>query len=159
MYKDIPQISEFPQDDRYWRVDWLGAIEQNPNISDELLFQVHISPFIEGADFLGMDRSDLMMLDIVDSEKSKVIRIGVGQLPLISIGSIWHQGCCTGIYAGKVKTSKKRNISSSTICEVRADYREGNSWLIPKYSYKLGRGLQSNLVCIKIKDDPFAIMS
>ncbi len=35
----IPAIREFPKDDRYWRVDWYGAVQRKPGIPSESCFQ------------------------------------------------------------------------------------------------------------------------
>ncbi|MDO9630996.1 MAG: hypothetical protein Q7I92_03730, partial [Humidesulfovibrio sp.] len=44
----IPAIAEFPSDGRRWRLDWLGAVERNPNISSEPTIKVALSPVRDG---------------------------------------------------------------------------------------------------------------
>lgn len=43
--KGIPGIKEFPSDNRYWRVEWFGAVQLNPRLAREPAPQVIIPPF------------------------------------------------------------------------------------------------------------------
>lgn len=44
MISGIPRRKEFPADNRFWRVDWYGAIQHNPNIPSEPYLQIIIRP-------------------------------------------------------------------------------------------------------------------
>ncbi len=42
--KGSPGIKEFPSDNRYWRVEWFGAVQLNPRLAREPAPQVIIPP-------------------------------------------------------------------------------------------------------------------
>ncbi|MGL6411303.1 hypothetical protein ACSZMR_15205 [Aeromonas veronii] len=89
-------------DGKFWRVDWKGAVHPNPDITTEPLFQVVISPFFGNPSGIPGDRR--ASVNQTDVEQQKVINIGIGQLPLVSTGSIWRDGLCQEIL-GKVRIS------------------------------------------------------
>jgi hypothetical protein len=81
--ENIPRIKEFPADNRYERIDWLGAIERNPHIPSEPFVQIVISPLIQNED-IHSSAKKLASTHVTDYEKQCVIKIGVGQLPFIN---------------------------------------------------------------------------
>jgi hypothetical protein len=91
--KGIPGIKEFPSDGRYWRVDWFGAIQPNPKVAREPALQVIITPF-KTTDIHQLTPSQLASASasIIDYQQQRTILVGCGQLPMLCIGSVWHQG-------------------------------------------------------------------
>lgn len=81
MRKAIPRIKEFPDDGRIWRVDWFGGVERNPQVPSEPKIQLIISPVVDGA-------TDYAAISAVNHEERRSISIGVGQLLLVTIGSL-----------------------------------------------------------------------
>ena len=70
MSQGIPRIEEFPGDDRYWRVDWFGAIERNPNVPSEPYVQLVISPLIQNED-IHSTAKHLASTYVTEYEKAK----------------------------------------------------------------------------------------
>ncbi len=159
MAGNIPKIREFPSDDRYWRVDSFGAIIRNHNVPSEPFIQIVISPFID-ADLHTKEPKDLISIYATSNNERKSIQIGVGQLPFISIGSVWKNGFIQSFKAGTEKIIDDVNINDETIKIVNANHKIGGKYLIPPNYYKFGKeGLYSKLIAIKnSKGDPFGIL-
>lgn len=153
----IPQIKEFPMDGKFWRVDWKGAVHPNPDITTEPLFQVVISPFFGNPSGIPGDRR--ASVNQTDVEQQKVINIGIGQLPLVSTGSIWRDGLCQEILAGKYEIIKNLIISPQTTRIITATHKENGKNIIPYKSYRIGKaGAGSKLIAIERNGDPFALL-
>lgn len=89
--KIAPRIRELPQDGRFWRVDWLGSLLPNPNISTEPAFQVVPSPFKKYP--MDANGRDLAAIGATDRNQQQTVYLGIGQLPYSSyrIGSsTWY---------------------------------------------------------------------
>ncbi len=155
--KRIPKIKEFPMDGKFWRIDWKGAVLPNPDITTEPLFQVVISPFFGNPSGIPGDRR--ASVNQTDVEQQKVINIGIGQLPLVSTGSIWRDGICQEILAGKYESINNLLISPLTTQVITATHKENGKNIIPYKSYRIGKaGAGSKLIAIKRNGDPFALL-
>ncbi|WP_323815852.1 hypothetical protein [Cellvibrio sp. NN19] len=151
MGKAIPKIKEFPDDGRIWRVDWFGSIERNPQVPSEPKVQVIISPLVEGA-------KDFAAISAVKHEDRQTITVGVGQLPAISIGSLWKNRRCIPEVAGTEEIFSNLQINSQTVQLVRSDFKTDGDTLIKAQFHRVGVGLYANCLAIKLKDDPFGII-
>ena len=152
MSRTIPPIKEFPKDGRKWRVDWFGAIERNYDIPTEPYVQVVISPLREGV-------TDYAANSSVVHDDRKAIRIGVGQLPLLSIGSLWQDGHCLPDRAGKATTFDGLDISDETTQVVQASLVEDGQQLIPFNAHRIGgAGMGSKCMAISWKGDPYGVL-
>lgn len=80
-----------PADNRYWRVDAFGAIIRNHNVPSEPFIQIVISPFLD-TELTSKEPKSLAAVNATDYGQQQSIEIGVGQLPFISIGSVWKNG-------------------------------------------------------------------
>ncbi|MDO6426566.1 hypothetical protein Q4489_06045 [Thalassotalea sp. 1_MG-2023] len=157
MAGNIPKIREFPADDRYWRVDWFGAIERNPHVTSEPFVQIVISPFIQNKDIHSSSKK-LASTHVTDYKDQCVIKIGVGQLPLISVGSIWLNGYCQTIKAGKQERFYNLLINDKTIRMVSGNHKEEDKNLIPYDGYRTGKGFMANLIAVERDNDPFGLL-
>lgn len=153
----IPRIKEFPKDGKYWRVDWLGALESNPNITTEPFFQIVLSPFHSAP--LGLEADKLSSVKATDPEQQRVVRIGIGQLPLISIGSVWKDGLHQGLFAGRDEIFTGLQISPKSVRIIPTLHKE-NGWNVIPYShYRVGKaGAGSFLVALEYEGDPYGIL-
>ena len=148
----IPGIKEFPTDEKIWRIDWLGEVDLNPSVLSEPSIEVIISPLIE-------ENADPFSNKSVVHAERRVLRIGVGQFPLMEIGSLWKKGF--PFILGTKKTEKLDDllIDETTVRIVRTDYRENGEWLIPPNFHKVGKnGFSAQCVCIEHEGDPFGII-
>lgn len=152
MSRTIPPIKEFPKDGRVWRVDWFGAVERNYDSPSEPYIQVVISPLRQGA-------GDYASNSSVVHDDRKTILIGVGQLPLLSIGSLWQEGHCLPDRAGKTTTFEGLDISDETTHVVRANLVEDGQQLIPFSAHRVGGpGLESRCIAVAWKGDPYGVL-
>ncbi|WP_046157834.1 hypothetical protein [Chromobacterium vaccinii] len=151
MRKAIPKIKEFPDDGRIWRVDWFGGVERNPQIPSEPKIQLIISPVVDGA-------IDYAASNSVNHEERSSISIGIGQLPLITIGSLWQNRHCLIESAGKTKVFENLVISPKTALLVKSDALVGGQPLVRKKYHQIGAGLAANCLAIEWQGDPYGII-
>lgn len=153
MANDIKPIKAFPDDGRPWRVDWFGAVNLNPKIHDEPTIEVIISPFIG-------DRNKPSSVSAVKKSEQTTIHVGVGQLPIIHIGSVWQNRLPLplGEFKYDQKTFKDISISPETTQFINSDYEE-NGILRPDM-YRVGpkTGQNARCLCINYQDDPLGII-
>jgi hypothetical protein len=159
MAGNIPKIREFPADDHYWRVDAFGAILRNPNVPSEPFIQIVISPFVDN-DLHTKEPKDLISINATNDDERRSIEIGVGQLPFISIGSVWKNGYIQAFKAGTEEVLYNVNIVDENIKIINANHKIDGKYLVPPNFYKFGKeGLYSKLIAIKnSKGDPFGIL-
>lgn len=148
-------IQEFPNDGRYWRVDWFGEITRNLEIPSESLVETIISPFIK--DPAIEDPSSNRSMD--HSQRTR-IEIGVGQLPFVPIGSIWKNRSKTSLYAGKSEFFQDLPINPDTVRLVRVGHVDNGTPIIPENYYRLNAksALRSFCIAIQVDEDPFGIL-
>lgn len=146
-------IYEFKEGEEVWRVLGLGGVTGNPGVHSEPLIEVLLAAFPNGAP---RQFSDLACVET----KVHVARIGVGQLPLVAIGSFWQNKQPVSLPSlapeGRTvqfDTSKTRFISLDEVI------RRG---IIPRRSYALGKAYpylaNTRLASIEIGGDPWAIL-
>jgi len=149
MLGKVPSIKEFPKDDRDWRIDWLGAVERTLS---EALIEVFLSPVRSGIRWPKEQKH-------FDTDTARV-RIGVGQLPFLAIGSIWRNGTKQQHSSGYPQSMQDICIGSDTVRLVSAGTRlESGRWLIPPFDHRLPRETwSSQCLAIENKGDPFGLL-
>jgi hypothetical protein len=83
--KTVYKIEEFPDDDRLWRIEWIGGVRYNSSVPSDPLMDVCLTRLPTGETNPLSARSRF-------SEAKSVAKIGVGLLPFISIASVWQKG-------------------------------------------------------------------
>lgn len=79
------RIKEFPTDGAFWRIDWIGKVQPNIDVETEPTIQVHFTKLKPGyQDPLARDSL------LIDDQVAKAV--GLGQLPLLTAGSVWKDG-------------------------------------------------------------------
>ncbi|WP_432723889.1 hypothetical protein R0381_000735 [Jeongeupia wiesaeckerbachi] len=151
MGRTIPKIKEFPDDGRTWRVDWFGGVERNHQVPTEPKIQLIISPVIDGT-------TDYAASSAVNQEERRSIDLGVGQLPLVTIGSLWQNRRCLVEVAGKSKTFHNLHISPNTVRLVKSDVVVDGHPLIRRRFHQIGAGLGANCLAIEWHGDPYGII-
>ncbi|EJI85275.1 hypothetical protein AEST_19320 [Alishewanella aestuarii B11] len=158
--KGIPRIKEFPSDNRYWRVDWFGAIQPNPKLPREPVLQIVITPF-KTPDISALPPNKLASASsgLVDYTEQQTICIGTGQLPAVCVGSIWRNSECQQQLAGQLTEFKGLEISEHTSQVLNASAKEHNQYIIPYTHYKFGKdGYFSKMVAVEYGGDPYGIL-
>jgi len=148
----IPLIQEFPKDDRIWRIDWLGRVERT---SAEALIDVHLSP-------ANTKNLHLRGQKDFDADAAVKIRIGVGLLPFLTIGSLWTKGRKLRQNLGRSRYLRDVEIPDSipvTTAGMIVQKEPESRWLIPKFLHQLHRSCwYSPLFAIEHEGDPYGIL-
>ena len=143
MPEGSPPNLAFPQDDQYWRLDWLGTLERNPLVPSEPLIQAKLT-------LLDSHGSS-------DSGVEKWIQVGAGFLPKLIIGSVWLNGICMGLNTAHMESVEFSdiNIPYDIVEFMEAGRaRTPNRFEIPPFKYKVGgRGLAAKCLVIKPNDN------
>jgi len=152
MLTRIPPIRKFPKDNRVWRIDWLGRVERT---SAEALIDVHLSP--ARTKTLRPQRQDNF-----DADAAIKIRIGVGLLPFLTIGSLWINGRKLHWSLGEPRHLRNvdipERIPKATAGQKIQEQPEAR-WLIPKFRHQLDRSCWfSPLFVIEHEGDPYGIL-
>ena len=150
----VVKIAEFPEDGRLWRIDWLAAVQHNEkNIPTENTIDVYLRPVDpKHTDDFGMTITE------------RVCRqIGVGQLPLLAIGSLWHKGqLLDDIRAVQRRTNLHSVlINPSTVKLIKAGHQDNGNYAISKLYFDIGgiqNGLSANCLAIERNGDPYGII-
>jgi len=133
-------------------VDWFGAVERNYSIPSEPSIQVIISP-------LAPDHGDLASSKSVIDNQRKTIKVGIGQLPVIRIGSLWKNGELLADQAGKAALFNGLQISPQTVQLIRSNHKINSDWLIPPGYHSVGGdGLKAHCLAVEYKGDPFGLI-
>ncbi|WP_156952562.1 hypothetical protein [Microvirgula aerodenitrificans] len=132
-------------------MDWFGGVERNPQVPSEPKIQLIISPVVDGA-------ADYAATSAVNHEERRSISIGVGQLPLVTIGSLWQNRHCLVENAGKTKTFDNLVISPETVRLLKSDALVEGQLLIRKKYHQIGAGLAANCLAIEWQGDPYGII-
>lgn len=153
MANDLKPIKAFPNDGRPWRVDWFGSVHLNSKIHDEPTIEVIISPFIG-------DRNNPSALRAVVSNEQNTIRVGVGQLPIIYIGSIWQNQMPLPLHDFRYdqKTFQQISISPETTQFIKSDYKENGIFRPDMYRVGPKTGNNARCLCVNYQNDPFGII-
>lgn len=149
MSTKIPPIREFPKDGRLWRIDWLGAVEQ---AAAEARIEVFLSPAKAGVQ-LPWEQKHFEL----DTTRTW---IGVGQLPLLAIGSLWRDGRRQVGSAGMQVTLPDIRIEPSAVQLVNAGTKlTADRWLIPPFEHRLHKDTWlSQCLAIEHGGDPYGIL-
>lgn len=141
------KIKEFPQDGDYWRIDWLGKIQPNIDVESEPTIDVLLTKLQNGYTDPLSNRS------LTDEQMS--VAIGIGQLPLLRVGSIWKDGQIHAYLPAD--RNKMAVLEIDTGQELRLAFNErltvdGETFdLLPRSYYKIGKHYA------KTKDAPLAV--
>ncbi|MFA6699125.1 MAG: hypothetical protein WCS28_03055 [Thiomicrospira sp.] len=135
---NIPPIKEFPKGG--WTIIWHGRVERNPDVASEPTIEVLIR----------------------SHEEDRIIKIGVGQLPLLKIGSYWVDGQLTTGVPGIIE-----NLTLSSVIIARDNTKPINAWhkidtskyainpQIVKIPYNVSK---SKCLAIEYRGDPYGII-
>lgn len=152
MAKRTIRIKEFPNDDQIWRLDWLGAVDRNDNVQTENYIEVYLRPV-----------SDTNKADFGSSIQKRICcQIGVGQLPLLTIGSLWKKQCLLQKKAiDGITQLTNVIISTNTTKIIMASHKDGENYLIDKDVFDIGgtkNGLHARCLAIEYQGDPYGII-
>lgn len=154
MAQPIFGIAEFPNDDRFWRVVLFGGVAKSPKVRSEPIIEVLLAS-------LPSPDIDPLGKDAMQSFDTRVVKIGVGQLPYISTGSVWHRQRPAAAQAPDlhhikliIDTSNVRFISLGDLIRTHR--------VIPESRYAFGKlwpiAATTQMAAIEIGGDPWAVI-
>jgi hypothetical protein len=155
--KELPRINELSPDNRTWRIDWFGGIERNEGAPSDPLMEVIISPLRDE----GGDPASQTNINI---REQKIVRIGVGLLPVIIIGSLWKSGMCICQFIGNRENLKNVVINDKMVRIVESGQLIDGNALIPVNYHSIGMGVgkkssfKSKCICIGNEGDAYKII-
>ena len=150
-------INSFPKDDHIWRLTWLAGLEFNPQIQSELLVNVVLERLPTNAGNSPTESHN-------DTQKTPIYRIyqvGVGALPILTIGTLWKNGRQQTPPIYKLKRFKNLWYSKQTMQFMRAGSKIGDrEYLIPPFVHALEvpSARKTWVLTLRRGSDPFAII-
>ncbi len=149
-------INSFPKDDHIWRLTWLAGLEYNPQVPSELLVNVVLEKLSANTENLPTTLNQAHGTGIY-----RIYQVGVGALPILTIGALWKNGLQQTSPKYKLKRFNNLQYSKSTMDLMKAGSKIGeNEYLIPPYVHKLGIPKAGNTWVLTLRhgDDPHGII-
>jgi hypothetical protein len=82
--QSVYAIDGFPDDDLLWRIEWLGGVGYNTSVPSEPQIDVSLAQ-------LPRARGTRSAREHAPQVEKRTVKIGVGLLPYIWIGSVWQK--------------------------------------------------------------------
>lgn len=157
---DAHQIQGFPADDRIWRIDYFGHVSRPSGALSTHVIEVGLSPLLDG------HRSPLLARNVMEDQQ-RVVRVEVGLLPSLAIGSAWRNGKPIAVAAPRV-SRLQIDTTSAQLVRITRKIPDPFGRLAPPLSpfdHKLGARLFPRVAdgfLVAVKDpetnDPFGIL-
>src|SRR6266436_6410834 len=78
-------IDAFPDDDLLWRIEWIGGVGYNTSVPSEPQIDVCLAQLPKG------EKNPLSARARSSQVEKRTVKIGVGLLPYVWIGSVWQK--------------------------------------------------------------------
>src|SRR5271157_2530373 len=78
-------IDAFPDDDLLWRIEWIGGVGYNTSVPSEPQIDVCLAQLPKG------EKNPLSARARSSQVEKRTVKIGVGPLPYVWIGSVWQK--------------------------------------------------------------------
>ena len=140
-------IKEFPQDGRQWRLEWINGLKKNPNIPEEFVIIVVLRPLRKGVN------GNLTSIADAESDRDHFVQIGIGQLPVLELGSIWINGVKQPGGAGEVKGFEVF-VSTTTVGFEKKGVKSDKEMVLSYGFHKISGAWRSNNVLAKVNEGP-----
>lgn len=150
----VIQIKEFPNDGRVWRIDWFGAVRKNDNVPTEPTIDVYLRPVSV------TDKTSIADFGWLNKERI-CCPIGVGQLPVLTIGSLWKNGKLLDYQVIVPSNLPNVNIAEDSVRLIEAAHKDQTGYIINKAAFDIGgfkNGLSARCLAIESDGDPYSII-
>lgn len=150
----VIQIKEFPNDERVWRIDWFGAVRKNDNVPTEPTIDVYLRPVSV------TDKTSIADFGWLNKERI-CCTIGVGQLPVLTIGSLWKNGKLLDYQVIVPSNLPNVNIAEDSVRLIEAAHKDQTGYIINKAAFDIGgfkNGLSARCLAIESDGDPYSII-
>lgn len=148
-------IEEFKDDSRpgsTWRLNWFGGIERDPEVATEYKLQVILTKVKDDA------TGDWHTEEAVEQDTLRMVPIGVGQLPLLRMSSLWRDGELVRLRSG-IEQVFDLDIPPGLPNYFTATDKIGLSGLIPFRDHRLmGFGKNTKCIVLSYNGDPAGII-
>jgi hypothetical protein len=143
-------IDDFPDDDLFWRIEWIGGVGYNSSVPTDPLIDICLAQLRGGENNPLSARSR-------SSQIKRTVRIGVGLLPYIAIASVWRRR--RPVFTN-LAASRDRLCLDTSSCRIVPLADLANA--IPRSSYLFGvswPAVRRTLVAtVEQNGDPYAVM-
>ena len=85
MGQAVYAIDAFPDDDLLWRIEWIGGVGYNTSVPSEPQIDVCLAQLPKG------EKNPLSARARSSQVEKRTVKIGVGLLPYVWIGSVWQK--------------------------------------------------------------------
>lgn len=150
----VIQIKEFPNDGRVWRIDWFGAVRKNDNVPTEPTIDVYLRPVSV------TDKTSIADFGWLNKERI-CCTIGVRQLPVLTIGSLWKNGKLLDYQVIVPSNLPNVNIAEDSVRLIEAAHKDQTGYIINKAAFDIGgfkNGLSARCLAIESDGDPYSII-
>ena len=146
----------FPDDDRYWRVDWAGGIHKNPDVPSESLMGVSISPLTS---VKVDDWPTALEALTTDRGERRTIKVGTGTIPSLIVGSIWRRQRMLPAIPYEIRELTVDLAATPPRTLETGHQVAANQWMIPPFKYPVPlEMLGSRCVAIGVGSDAHALV-
>ncbi len=153
--KEFEELDADPnQRPRVWHINWFGPLVRGGQNPTEHQVRILLSPLKPGADWQRAKPDD------VDRTITKSVLIGVGQLVLLQIGSLWQHG----LSLGRNTLPRLNNVQlpvfdHSWVSVISGGQARNGSYVIPKTVWELGAvGLKSHFLLLDFPGLPEVVV-
>ena len=105
MGQAVYAIDAFPDDDLLWRIEWIGGVGYNTSVPSEPQIDVCLAQLPKG------EKNPLSARARSSQVEKRTVKIGVGLLPYVWIGSVWQKILLVRLFASRSKTHSKSSLS------------------------------------------------
>jgi hypothetical protein len=123
-------IDAFPDDDLLWRIEWIGGVGYNTSVPSEPQIDVCLAQLPKG------EKNPLSARARSSQVEKRTVKIGVGLLPYVWIGSVWQKRrpVITNLSAYRGRVS----IDATSLRMVALGMATSRDNAIPRSSYLFG---------------------
>jgi hypothetical protein len=147
-------IDGFPDDDLFWRIEWLGGVGYNTSVPSEPQIDVSLAQLSVG------ERNPLSARSRSSQTKKQIAKIGVGLLPYIWIGSVWRKRRPVIMNLAAYRDRVSIDTTSFRMVALGEVVRNDNA--IPRNSYLFGVSwphvCRSLVLAMEQDGDPYAVI-
>ena len=154
MGQSVYAIDGFPDDDRLWRIEWIGGVGYNTSVPSEPQIDVSLAQLPKG------EKNPLSARARSSQVEKRTVKIGVGLLPYIWVGSVWQKRrpVMTNLAAYRSRVS----IDTTSFRMVALGMATSLDNAIPRSSYLFGASwphvCRTLLAAVEQNGDPYAVM-
>lgn len=148
----IDEFKDISRPGSTWRLNWFGGIERDPEVATEYKLQIVLTKLKDNV------KGAWHTEGAVEQDTLRMVPIGVGQLPLLRMGSLWRDGKLEMLRSG-IEQVFDLDIPPGLPNYYIATDKLGLSGLIPFRDHRLmGFGKNTKCIVLPHNGDPAGII-